>query len=132
MIKIKSISDVISNSSNEAFILRCRDHDSYDIFKGYFKDVIQQFATEHGLDDLPGKKMPFKVYRASVSSADNPNYNEGNIYWNAKDIVLQVKETSGLMWDIQDLLNRTLKSRNLDRAGISWTDPVFVADGEKL
>ena len=72
MIKIKSISDVISNSSNEAFILRCRDHDSYDIFKGYFKDVIQQFATEHGLDDIPGKKMPFKVYRASVSSADNP------------------------------------------------------------
>lgn len=132
MIKIKGISDVISNSSNEAFILRCGDHDSYDIFKGFFRDVIQQFATEHGLDNIPAKKMPFKIYRASVSSADNPNYNEGSIYWNAKDVVLQVKEASGLMWDIQNLLNNTTNSRNLDRAGINWTDPIFVPDGEKL
>ena len=72
------------------------------------------------------------MYRASMSSADNPRYNEEPVYWNAKDLVLQVKETSRLMWDLQALINKVTVDRGLDRAGISWTDPIFVEDGSKL
>lgn len=122
-IKIKSKTDVITNSSSEAFILKSGPHSPTYIYDQFFRTRVSEFAESRG---FVGKPKDFRIYRARQSR-------EGKQGWKEGSIVVQVSESSGLMWDLQELLLKIAEEHNLKRHDISWTEePIFVNEGDLL
>lgn len=125
-IKIKSKTDVITNSSSEAFILRTGPHSPGYIYDQFFRSRVNEFIESRG---FIGKPKDFRIYKAIM---DRP-VREGKPGWKEGSIVVQVSESSGLMWDLQELLLKIAEEHNLKRHDISWTEePIFVKEGDML